>query len=555
MSDITANIVVSMPSQLFTMARSFKAVANGKIYIGVIDTDPTIPANQIQVYLENEDGTHVPVSQPITINPGGYPVYNGQISKFVTIQGHSMAVYDAYGVQQFYFHNVLKYDPDLLEQRLASSIGASLVGTADGGTVQDFISVGDYQRIGDIRGYGSTNANVNPVNSAVAAGTTAGLLRVAKGLWNGNFELKNKTSITGESLTSTVVNVPINTIGIKPEGADVRGITISNLNLQVNGAVSGGPPVGTGVGIDMSFSGKAVNCNFSNLYLDFFDIGYNAGAADFSNVYTNMRCNNNRIGINLTGNGAIIQNVFNGCYVANWTAYGVKITGASNQIFNCLNMGHNGSANAYFLQIDTNSRGIFFNQPNFEMDAVGGKITAGGQAIVVASDSEVTFNSPVFNKLNAAGPNAYLLRVRNSAVVRINDPEIYADDGTIGHLIISDTAVVYLNDPKRRFTVITIQGSGRLIRVDEKISNAPNYTNILTVKSGDTVNFGFYARYAMAVPDFHSTTMPSPFKYAVSFDTYNSSGTAIARVYDTTTGIGVAATNVTCFVQAWREDK
>ncbi|ENR5583652.1 hypothetical protein ACEWK4_004286, partial [Shigella flexneri] len=31
MSDIAANVVVSMPSQLFTMARSFKAVSNGKI--------------------------------------------------------------------------------------------------------------------------------------------------------------------------------------------------------------------------------------------------------------------------------------------------------------------------------------------------------------------------------------------------------------------------------------------------------------------------------------------------------------------------------------------
>ncbi|HDX2577743.1 TPA: hypothetical protein RN912_005094, partial [Escherichia coli] len=41
-----------------------------------------------------------------------YPVYNGQIAKFVTVQGHSMAVYDAYGTQQFYFPNVLKYDPD-----------------------------------------------------------------------------------------------------------------------------------------------------------------------------------------------------------------------------------------------------------------------------------------------------------------------------------------------------------------------------------------------------------------------------------------------------------
>lgn len=115
---INANVVVSMPSQLFTMARSFKAVANGKIYIGKIDTDPVNPENQIQVYVENEDGSHVPVSQPIIINAAGYPVYNGQIAKFVTVQGHSMAVYDAYGAQQFYFPNVLKYDPDQLSVML-----------------------------------------------------------------------------------------------------------------------------------------------------------------------------------------------------------------------------------------------------------------------------------------------------------------------------------------------------------------------------------------------------------------------------------------------------
>ncbi|HCU4445976.1 TPA: tail fiber domain-containing protein [Escherichia coli] len=118
---INANVVVSMPSQLFTMARSFKAVANGKIYIGKIDTDPVNPENQIQVYVENEDGSHIPVSQPIIINAAGYPVYNGQIAKFVTVQGHSMAVYDAYGAQQFYFPNVLKYDPDQFKQKVLSN--------------------------------------------------------------------------------------------------------------------------------------------------------------------------------------------------------------------------------------------------------------------------------------------------------------------------------------------------------------------------------------------------------------------------------------------------
>lgn len=123
MSDITANIVVSAPSQLFTMPRSFKAVANGKIYIGQIDTDPVNPANQIPVYLENEDGSHVQVAQPIIINTGGYPVYNGQIAKFVTVQGHSMAVYDAFNAQQFYYPNVLKYDPDQLRVELDKGYG------------------------------------------------------------------------------------------------------------------------------------------------------------------------------------------------------------------------------------------------------------------------------------------------------------------------------------------------------------------------------------------------------------------------------------------------
>ncbi|CAM6850240.1 Bifunctional tail protein [Escherichia coli] len=128
MSDITANVVVSMPSQLFTMARSFKAVANGKIYIGKIDTDPVNPENQIQVYVENEDGSHVPVPQPIIINAAGYPVYNGQIAKFVTVQGHSMAVYDAYGTQQFYYPNIIKYDPDQFRGLIEGENGYTLIG-------------------------------------------------------------------------------------------------------------------------------------------------------------------------------------------------------------------------------------------------------------------------------------------------------------------------------------------------------------------------------------------------------------------------------------------
>lgn len=139
MSDIIPNVVVSMPSQLFTLARKFQAASNGKVFIGKIDTDPTIPENQIQVYLENEDGTHVPAPQPLIINQAGYPVYNGQIAKFVTVQGHSMAVYDSYGAQQFYFPNILKYAPDQFSKILAGENGFTFVG----GLTENYLRVFD----------------------------------------------------------------------------------------------------------------------------------------------------------------------------------------------------------------------------------------------------------------------------------------------------------------------------------------------------------------------------------------------------------------------------
>lgn len=61
MSDITTNAVVVNPRPIFTDSRTFRAVANGKIYVGKIDTDPTIPSNQIPVYLENENGDKVQI--------------------------------------------------------------------------------------------------------------------------------------------------------------------------------------------------------------------------------------------------------------------------------------------------------------------------------------------------------------------------------------------------------------------------------------------------------------------------------------------------------------
>lgn len=212
MSDITANIVVSMPSQLFTMARSFKAVANGKIFIGQIDTDPVNPANRIPVYVENEDGSVVQVSQPIIINAGGYPVYNGQLAKFVTEKGHSMAVYDSNNAQQFYYPNILKYDPDQLRQDLAGTSGASLIGTSSGDTVQESLD--------DI------DAEIASLNNRVLASDSADYRnRNIEALTGAHFKLRKKTGL------SILCQGDSETFGWDPNSTDATG---SGLTRRAN---------------------------------------------------------------------------------------------------------------------------------------------------------------------------------------------------------------------------------------------------------------------------------------------------------------------------------
>lgn len=129
MSDITANVVVGNALQLFTSARAFRSLANGRIYVGEPDTDPTIPSNQKVVYLSNENGDIIPMQQPLIINAGGHVVYNGQLARKITTDGnYSMAIYDAYGSQEYYFEDMSRLDPEVFLSLLTRDDGASTVG-------------------------------------------------------------------------------------------------------------------------------------------------------------------------------------------------------------------------------------------------------------------------------------------------------------------------------------------------------------------------------------------------------------------------------------------
>lgn len=239
MSDsIIPNVVIGMPSQLFTMPRSFKAVANGKIYIGQIDTDPVNPANQIPVYLENEDGSHVQVAQPIVINAGGFPVYNGQIAKFVTVQGHSMAVYDAYNTQQFYYPNVLKYDPDQLRQELISPGGAEIIGHGESTVAEDLILYAE--SFGDLTVSDATATMQSAINAAASEKkelvVRTGIVNVTQLLLPSNTILNLGTSVLRRKDGANKPLLQNSVISYTPETYTNENIKIIGGTLDYNGA-------------------------------------------------------------------------------------------------------------------------------------------------------------------------------------------------------------------------------------------------------------------------------------------------------------------------------
>ncbi|WP_312212329.1 phage tailspike protein [Pseudescherichia sp.] len=228
MADINANVVVSNPRALFTASRSLKALVNGRIYIGEIDTDPTLPSNQIPVYIENEDGSLVQIPQPLIINSGGHIVYLGQVVKVVTEKGHSMAVYDAFLHLQDYIPNVLKYEPDQFRAEIEGVDGykhiPSLWRVLSEMPVEYFRSSGmsDQQVIEAANNYGNANgvAILFETDRLYEVETLT-----VKCDWRGKSTIKRKagTSLTLLSFTN---------------GRTVSGLTIDGNNSQCSGYAS-----------------------------------------------------------------------------------------------------------------------------------------------------------------------------------------------------------------------------------------------------------------------------------------------------------------------------
>lgn len=124
---------LEMPVDNFCMGRFLKNAEGGKVYVctkGTPASEMTEKGNFLTVYKE-ENGEHTAITQPIILNQVGLPVVNGSVVKVLCPQEYALAVYDAYGEQQFYFPNVVKTShDDTLRQELSSEGGVNLVNGA-----------------------------------------------------------------------------------------------------------------------------------------------------------------------------------------------------------------------------------------------------------------------------------------------------------------------------------------------------------------------------------------------------------------------------------------
>ncbi len=98
---------VRLPYNYYPDPTRGRPVFNGSIYVGSPDTDPQIISNQLVVTAIQEDGTSVPIVQPIRTGAGGVPMLNGSPIQLQVSGEYSIKVLDNLGAQVYYAPSVV----------------------------------------------------------------------------------------------------------------------------------------------------------------------------------------------------------------------------------------------------------------------------------------------------------------------------------------------------------------------------------------------------------------------------------------------------------------
>jgi len=89
--------VVELTPQYIPNPTSSRALSNADIYVGIVDLDPEILANQKQISILQENGSTIEVAQPITTGAGGIPLYNGSPVTVMVGGSYSLKVVSSRG--------------------------------------------------------------------------------------------------------------------------------------------------------------------------------------------------------------------------------------------------------------------------------------------------------------------------------------------------------------------------------------------------------------------------------------------------------------------------
>lgn len=140
--------IVTLPAMYVPDPSRSRALFYAKIYIGIADTDPTLPENQKPARLVQEDGSTVDSEYPIRTNEGGIPVYNGSEVTIDVDGDYSMAILDRNDSQIYYFANQVE-SSTVLQSNLNTiatlvdltydDIGVRLVTDEEGTSLDDAI--------------------------------------------------------------------------------------------------------------------------------------------------------------------------------------------------------------------------------------------------------------------------------------------------------------------------------------------------------------------------------------------------------------------------------
>jgi hypothetical protein len=94
--------VVKLNPEYFPNPDRGRPVNLGSVYVGKPDLDPEVVANQKQVSVQQEDGSIVNVSQPVSLSAGGVPTYNGSPVTLLVDGDYSLKVLNSSGSQVYY---------------------------------------------------------------------------------------------------------------------------------------------------------------------------------------------------------------------------------------------------------------------------------------------------------------------------------------------------------------------------------------------------------------------------------------------------------------------